>query len=220
MTNAAVPVGVGSRIIYEGEALEIVEMHVTASSLEVLSRGGLRGNVIRRLSMSELLMSDRARVLSSDEGPASDDPGEVAAVTLSAVSAAARKQALERAAHVREVLTGYRSGCQETALPYEPRTAYRSELPVMERYAAKAAELGVQSRTVERWVAQYQAHGGEAGLISQRAVQPGMGGRQDPRWQQTALEVMSEYTDLSKPNEDLVIRRTRARLDARFAPVW
>ncbi len=136
MTNAAVPVGVGSRIIYEGEALEIVEMHVTASSLEVLSRG-LRGNVIRRLSMSELLMSDRARVLSSDEGPASDDPGEVAAVTLSAVSAAARKQALERAAHVREVLTGYRSGCQETALPYEPRTAYRSELPVMERYAAK-----------------------------------------------------------------------------------
>ncbi|RZT24306.1 Mu transposase-like protein [Mycobacterium sp. BK558] len=214
MTNAAVPVGVGSRIIYEGEALEIVEMHVTASSLEVLSRG-LRGNVIRRLSMSELLMSDRARVLSSDEGPASDDPGEVAAVTLSAVSAAARKQALERAAHVREVLTGYRSGCRETALPYEPRTAYRSELPVMERYAAKAAELGVQSRTVERWVAQYQVHG-EAGLISQRAVQPGIGGRQDPRWQETALEVMSEYTDLSKPNEDLVIRRTRARLDARF----
>jgi len=27
---------------------------------------------------------------------------------------------------------------------------------------------------------------------------------------------MGEYTDLSKPNEDLVIRRTRARLEARF----
>lgn len=214
MTNAAVPVGVGSRIIYQGEALEIVEMHVTASSLEVLSKT-LRGNVIRRLSMSELLMSDRTRVLSPDQGPASDDPGEVAAVTLSAVSAAARKQALERAGHVREVLTGYRSGCRETALPYEPRTAYRPELPVMERYAAKAKELGVQSRTVERWVAQYQAHG-EVGLISQRAVRPGIGGRQDPRWQETALEVMGEYTDMSKPNEDLVIRRTRARLDARF----
>lgn len=214
MTNAAVPVGVGSHIIYEGEALEIVEMHVTASSLEVLSKT-LRGNVLRRLSMSELLMSDRTRVLSPDHGPASDDPGEVAAVTLSAVSAAARKQALERAGHVREVLTGYRSGCRETALPYEPRTAYRPELPVMERYAAKAKELGVQSRTVERWVAQYQVHG-EVGLISQRAVQPGIGGRQDPRWQETALEVMGEYTDMSKPNEDLVIRRTHARLDARF----
>ena len=163
-------------------------------------------------------MSDRAWVLSSDQGPASDDPAEVAAVTLSAVSAAARQQALERAAHVREALTGYRSGCREAALPYEPRTAHRPELPVMERYAAKADELGVQRRTIQRWVAQYKAHG-EAGLISQRAVQPGIGGRQDPRWRKTALEVTGEYMELSKPNEDSVIRRTKARLDARFGGI-
>lgn len=88
---------------------------------------------------------------------------------------------------------------------------------MMMRYRAKAAELGVDPRTVQRWVADYNANG-EAGLISQRAVQSGTGSRTDPRWEETALEVMAEYTDMSTPTEDLVIRRTNARLEARYGP--
>ncbi|QZY47082.1 DDE-type integrase/transposase/recombinase [Mycolicibacterium austroafricanum] len=218
MTRASTSISTGTRFLYEGMAHEIVEMHVAGDSLEVLAKA-LRGETIRRLSLRELLMSDRSVVL-----PAADEvalgAGEAASITLAAVPAAARQRACDRAAHVREVLTGYRSGCAETALPWEPKPEYRSEVPVTERYRAKAFELRaagerVAYRTIERWVQLYRAHG-EAGLVSQREVQPGIGGRQDPRWRETALEVMGEYLDLSKPNEDLVIRRTRARLEARF----
>lgn len=219
MTRASTPVRVGTRFTYEGFVHQIVEVHVLGGSLEVLAKT-LRGNTVRRLSMQELLMSDRVRFLPGHDDAAAHNEIDVAGVVLSAVPAAVRQQACERAAHVREVLTGFRSGCAATALPGEPRPEFGPHLGLTQRYAAKALELqgaGIDAayRTVERWVQQYRAHG-EAGLISQRAVQPGVGGRQDPRWRETALEVMGEYTDLSKPNEDLVIRRTRARLDARF----
>ncbi|BBW99213.1 integrase/transposase [Mycolicibacterium moriokaense] len=204
--------------MYEGMALEIVEMHVTGESLEVLAKA-LRGETIRRLSMCELLECDRSLIL-PDNDEVALDAMEAPSVTLSAVPAAVRQQACERAAHVREVLTGFRSGSVAMALAWEPKPEYCSKIPLAERYHAKVRELRaagerVAYRTIERWVQQYRAHG-EAGLVSQRAVQPGIGGRQDPRWRETALEVMSEYVDLSKPNEDLVIRRTRARLEARF----
>ena len=219
MTWASTPVRVGTRFTYEGSVHEIIDMHVLGGCLEVLAKT-VRGNILRRLSIHELLMSDRVRFLPADDGAAAPEETDVAAVALSAVPAAVRQQACERAAHVREVLTGFRSGCAATALPGEPRPEYGPDVGLMQRYAAKARELqeaGVDAayRTVERWVQQYRIHG-EAGLISQRAVQPGIGGRQDPRWQETAVEVMGEYMDMSKPNEDLVIRRTRTRLDARF----
>ena len=44
----------------------------------------------------------------------------------------------ERAAHVREVLTGYRSGSPEDALAGEPRADYQPGTRLMDRYRAKA----------------------------------------------------------------------------------
>jgi hypothetical protein len=46
----------------------------------------------------------------------------------------------ERFRHVQEVLTGYRLGCAELALDGEPRPDYAPGVPLMRRYAAKAAE--------------------------------------------------------------------------------
>jgi transposase InsO family protein len=204
--------------MYEGQAHEIVEIHVAGGSLEILAKS-LHSNTIRRLSMHELLLCDRSSILpDADEG--AQDAFNTAGVSLSAVSPAVRQQACERAAHVREVLTGYRSGSIETALPWEPRPEYGPQTPLTERYSAKTRELRaagerVAYRTIERWVQQYRARG-EDGLISQRAVQPGIGKRQDPRWRDAALEVMCEFIDQSKPNADLVIRRTKARLEGRF----
>ena len=52
-----------------------------------------------------------------------------------------RDALLERAAHIREVLTGYRSGSPEMAEEGEPRPQYAPDRPLYERYADKAAEL-------------------------------------------------------------------------------
>ena len=63
----------------------------------------------------------------------------------------------ERAAHLREMLTGYRSGSLEHALPGEPRAAYAPGVPLMERYRAKAAELGVGVTSLRRWTSAFEA---------------------------------------------------------------
>ena len=86
----------------------------------------------------------------------------------------------------------------------------------MDRYAAKAAELSVTVRTIEQWVSDYRAHG-EAGLAPTRDNRPsGLGAKVDPRWIETAVEVMVEHTDQSRPSQTMVITRTNARVVARF----
>jgi hypothetical protein len=59
---------------------------------------------------------------------------------------------------------------------------------------------------------------GEAGLArtSARHVKPL--GRVDDRWTETALEVMAEHTDQSRPSRTMVIDRANARVVARFGP--
>ena len=70
----------------------------------------------------------------------------------------------ERAGHVREVLTGFRSGSPELAEADEPRPQYDPTLPLMTRYRAKARDLGVSVRTLGEWVSKFHSHG-EAGLV-------------------------------------------------------
>ncbi|MGV7636602.1 helix-turn-helix domain-containing protein, partial [Mycobacterium kansasii] len=73
----------------------------------------------------------------------------------------------ERAGHVREILTGYRSGSAETASKGEPRPEFSGDRPLTDRYAAKARELGVGLRSVERWVSKFRTEG-PAGLVDAR----------------------------------------------------
>lgn len=115
MSRAAVRVGVGSRFSYDGEVVEVVEFAGTQAGGEVVLKDG-RGRLLR-LAVKELLLSERARVIPDGPGPASDDPQSTAAVVLGQLDAGERERVLERAAHVREVLTGFRSGSDE--LPAE-----------------------------------------------------------------------------------------------------
>ena len=57
-----------------------------------------------------------------------------AAVTLSAMTKSERSELIERAAHLREALTGYRSGTAELALDGEPRAQFDPRLPLTSRY--------------------------------------------------------------------------------------
>ncbi|WP_433625737.1 helix-turn-helix domain-containing protein [Nocardia sp. CA-120079] len=217
MTGVGVQVGVGTRLLYDGEYGEIVEMAATSAVLSVTIRLG-PGKQIIRVSLRELLDSDKARIIPDGPGPSADDPDDVAAVVLSALADADRDTVLDRAAHVREVLTGFRSGSAELAAPGEPRPQFDPQLPLTSRYDAKAAELGVTDRTVKQWVSNYRADG-EAGLVPRRASGRKVARtRTDERWVETALEVMAEHTDQSRPSRTMVIDRANARVIARFGP--
>lgn len=215
MKRAGVQVGVGTRFSYDGETLEVVEMHLVGGAPEVVARD-LRTERVRRLALNELVFSDRARILGEDlVVEVGDGGGNIAAVKWSAVPEAERHRARERAAHVREVLTGYRSGCAETALPGEPRPHYRMMLPKTVRMMAKAKELGKGLRTLERWVGKYEAEG-EVGLLSAKALQPVLGGKTFAVFERAALDVMREHVDMSRPTAHHIIAHAEARVVATY----
>jgi transposase InsO family protein len=211
---AAVPVGVGTTFAYEGETVTIVKMATTGHGNEVLveDRGGKRRY---QLSLRELLASGSASIITVDDGPRADDDIDLAGVVLSNLSDRQLAEVGEKADHVREVLTGYRSGCAETARPGEPRPQYAPVLPLACRYDAKAKELALSDRTIRRWAAAYRDYG-EAGLATLTCTDPM--GQADPRWLATAAEIMIENADLSRPNKKNIILQTRARLDLTYGP--
>lgn len=150
MGQAGVRVGVGTRFAYDGEVVTVMEMFASASGNEMLVRDGRDRRL--RLSLREVLASGRARVIPDGPGPSSDEPRETPSVILGQLTGEALAAVRERAADVNEVLSGYRSGSEELAGPGEPRPEYAPGVPLMLRYAVKAAERGVSVRTVKRWV--------------------------------------------------------------------
>jgi transposase InsO family protein len=215
VSGAGVRVGVGTRLRYDGETVEVVELLAAADGNVVLLRDGRGGRL--RLSLSELLVSGRAQVIPESAGPSADDPLAAAGVVLGQLSESEAARVVERAAHVREVLTGYRSGSAELAGTGEPRTQYAPLLPLSARYAAKAEELGIGERTVRRWVHDFR-QAGEAGLAAGGDAPLNRLGRADTRWVEVALEVMVEHTGQSKPSRTMVIERANARVIARLGP--
>ncbi len=214
MTWAGARVGVGTRFRYDGETVEVIELVAAASGNEVVLKDGW-GKLLR-VALKELLLSERARVIPDGPGPGGDDDRDPAGVVLAQLSNEQRTAVLDRAGHVREVLTGYRSGSAELRAQGEPRPPYLPDRPLYERYAGKATELGVTRRTIQRWVRDYQRDG-DAGLVGSRAPRPTVT-KVDPRWVETALEVMVEHTGESKPSRTAVIERAQARVIARFGP--
>jgi hypothetical protein len=212
MKRAGVRVGVGTRLVYDGEVVEVVGIHAVGGMPEVLARDS-RTESVRRFAVDELMFSERSRLLSEDLiiEVADTEGSGVASVKWSAAPESVRSQARERAAHVREALTGYRSGCALTALPGGPRACYRMVLSKQTRMEAKAKELGIGLRTFARWVSQYEAQG-EVGLISAKAVQPALGSKTFELFEQVALDVMREHTDQSRPTRGYVVAHANARL--------
>jgi hypothetical protein len=163
MTRGNVRVGVGTRFLYDGDPFEVVEMRAATVGNELVLRatGGKRDLLC--VSLRELLSNERARVIPDLPGPSSDDPHEPASVVLAELTKSERDAVLVRADHIREVLTGYRSGSAELASAGEPRAQFDPKRPLTSRYESKAAELGVSIRTIKQWVADFRLRG-EAGL--------------------------------------------------------
>jgi transposase InsO family protein len=193
---------IGSRVIYDGEVCTVIA--IAGDRVTVQQQVSGRALSVRIASLlaapdSELLDATVAVPVGA-VGPAlaSLTDGEMTVVC-------------ERAAHLREMLTGYRSGSLERALPGEPRAAYAPGVSLMERYRAKAAELGVGVTSLRRWTSAFEAEG-EAGLIDarhQRASDPLRG--IDPRWLDVLLAVLDEHVGASRPTQELLLDRVNAR---------
>lgn len=209
MTGAGVRIGVGTRVMYDGAVHVVTEWLPAVQGTDVVLRGPTS---VCRMSLVELISGGRARLLTDVVGSTSDDSVDPAAVVLGSLSARKRKEVSERAAHIKEVLTGFRSGTSEAPGPREPRAEFDPSTPILDRYAAKASELGVAPRTIRRWAAAYQQLG-EAGLASARIPHVS---HVDSRWSEAALAIMREHTEESKPSEKAVIYQTSKRLEICF----
>ena len=62
MKPAAVRVGVGTRFLYDGEVLEVIELHPVAGAPEVLARE-LRRDTVYRIALDEVRPSSRCQLL-------------------------------------------------------------------------------------------------------------------------------------------------------------
>jgi len=202
MSGQVLSLAPGSRLVFDGEVAEVVAIDGV--------RVTLRNDRTRRLAavqLSRLAASARPAGGALPAGAAGVSPGLV----LGNLTGEQLGRLADRAGHVREVLTGYKSGDPDQARPGEPRPGYRPGQPLKARYRAKAEELGITSRTVERWVAAYR-QSGEAGLAGGKALR-GRGTAVDPRWDEAVRLVLAELVSDSTPTRSAVLRKAAARLD-------
>jgi transposase InsO family protein len=201
-------IGIGTRLLRDGEMCEVVALE--AAEVVVVDRFG----AATRVRVADLLRpAGEPGVRLAEAAGGRDAAGEPPGVLLGAAGEDALAEARRRAGHVREVLSGYRSGSGELAGPGEPRPQYAPGVPLMQRYQAKAGELGVTSRTVRGWARSYRDLG-EAGLVDGRGTVtcPALTGV-DPRWADACRAVLDEQVDESSVTKSLTLRRVRARLD-------
>jgi transposase InsO family protein len=196
----------GTRLLLDGDVTEVVAIDGP--------RVTLRNDRTRQFSAMQISrLAASARPVSA----APPDGGTVSpGLALGCLTGEQRKELAGRTGHVREVLTGYRAGHQDAALPGEPRPAYRMTLPLKDRYQAKAEELGVTSRTVERWVAAYR-ESGEAGLADTRTLR-GRASAVDPRWDEAVRLVLAETVRDSTFTRSAVLARADQKLDELHGP--
>ena len=209
MSWAGVRVGIGTRVSYDGETYEVTDWIAAPTGTDVIMRGP---RSVCRMCLVALLTGDRTRLIPDGPGPSPDDEDDPAAIVLGGLSVEEARGVRELAAHLREVLTGYRSGSEEIALEGEPRAGYGPRVPMESRYEAKGIELGKSARQVRRLVKAYRERG-EAGLVPGRR----RGERRvDERWAATASQVMLEHTNESKPSEAAIIYLTAKRLELEY----
>lgn len=157
MRGAGTKLGVGTHFRLDGETVKVVEFASLATGMEAAIKDGR--DRLARISLRELLTSDRAELLHDRSGPSPSDDEDIAAVVLNRLTTEEKKEVLERAKHIREMLTGYRSDSEDLPRPDEPRPHCVPGLPLTDRYDAKAAELGVTERTVRRWARAFRDFG-------------------------------------------------------------
>jgi putative transposase len=197
VTGPVVTLAPGTRLMFDGDVVEVLALEGTRVTLR-----NVRTEALLTVGLTSLVCAVRS-VAAPVGAPVS------AGAALAGLTDRQRREVQQRAEHVREVLTGFRSGRAERPGPGEPDPCFAGEVPLQVRYARKAEQLGVGVRTVERWVAGYR-ESGEAGLVNRRRAVSTL---VDPRWDEAVRWVLAGLVDASTPTRGAVIARAAARLD-------
>lgn len=197
--SQAVTLHTGARFTFDGELVEVVQLDGTRVTVrDARDRW-------RTVGLTAFLAGATPMV-------AGDDGSAAVGASLAALSDTEQRALSERAGHVRELLTGYRSGSADAPRPGEPRVEYDPAAPLRARQDAKARELGLSERTIRRWVRSYR-EAGEAGLLDARRVN-GHGSAVDPRWEDACRLVVAEHVNASTPTASALLQLIDERLDA------
>ncbi len=192
---------VGLRLRHDGETYTVTAMsgtHVTLRSA--------RGRTV--CVGARVLLGDPSTQLLLPQPPAEESIGAL----LSSLTAIEAAELRDRLGHVQEMLTGFRSGAADTALPGEPRADYHPSRRLTERYDAKAQELGLGVATVRRWAGRFRKDG-PVGLVDRRAQRcTDPLGQIDQRWLDACAAVLDEHTEASRPPRQLLLERVDARI--------
>lgn len=211
--NESFTVQVGSDLVWDGSLCTIVELAGGAVVLQDQERRLLRVRYI------DLLLppaeGGRARLTMATTGDA-PDTSQPLMLLWDELSDDEREVVRQRAEHVREVLTGFRSGSPAAAATSEPRDAYAPTLPLAKRIEAKAAELGVTPRSIEGWMRKYR-QAAELGLVDRRRVGGAAGlNSLDVRWVDTARAIMIEQVDEARLPRNVIMQRIEARVERTY----
>jgi transposase InsO family protein len=193
-------------VSFDGEDYQVVGL--AGVSVRLLSTAGAEVVVLA----SYLLSSSTFALIDGRAGIPAVEPFGLLDGLPEEVLASAR----EWYRHVVEVETGLAPQAPPGATPrpeYDPAIT-----TVRQRDTAKAAELGVGVRTVERLRARY-AQQGVWGLVDQRATRTWAAtGRVDARLVDAAREVIAAETDVSTGTRSRLIRRVIGQVEATHGP--
>ncbi len=181
MSRGVLTLEAGSRFWFEGEAWEIDTFFGDQARLR-------RGLTVRSVSTSALLAG--ASSLDDVDGnrDAEADAVALAAVTLAALTVKQRREVERKVEELRPLLEPVPDG-----------------LSAVERMAARARELGVSVRTLERRLARFETRG-PAGLVDERLLKENRGSV-DPAWDEACRQVLGSFVSESTPTRKTVIAR-------------
>ncbi|GAA4617263.1 helix-turn-helix domain-containing protein [Actinoallomurus liliacearum] len=204
MTGRTVALRPGLPISFDGEQFTVAEIEGSRVMLRPVGAPGK--SAWRQVDVVALLSHPSIRILVQTAEP---QPAVAAVLSASGED----DDVTARYRHVQEVRTGYQFGCPALALAAEPRPQFAAGVPMMARYRAKAAELGVGVSTVRRWVK--QAEDGPVGLVAERLVREVLD-RADPRWLDVARQVIAEHVNASRPVRSLILAEVEERLADKY----
>jgi putative transposase len=184
MTGNVMSLRAGSRLLLDGEVVHVMDFDGSHVTVHNERTGRFTALTVSRLVAG----------CASLDPPTETLPAGNVGTTLAGLSPTQRAELAKRVDHVHDVLTGDGGTLQQ-------------------RLTAKATELAVTTRTVERWVAAYRRDG-EAGLVDARMLR-GYGRAVDPRWDDAARSVMAAMAADSTPTRSAVLTKVAALLEQR-----
>ena len=205
--SATFEIRLGTALAYDGSRCVVVEM---ASDAIVLRDPE---NRLRRVRMIDLLQQAAPMTEAGQE----DMSGDLLATLWADATKEQQAAAREKAEHIREVQTGFKSGNEEIRLAGEPRPEFdpASTRPG-DRRRAKASELSVSLKTLHRWEVRFDL-GEELSLLDLRGLRAQSPfANLDTRWIDTCRHVIEENVLGSKRSITATLAVVEARLSREY----